>query len=151
MRSKKRYQVTFDFRYKKSTHQIPSPRKRGEGQGEGLTPLHFMKILTKLTCCSSSLEGSSRLKNSLNGYFQRRGARENLTVVKTFSREGSKTQNDIGLGIIKIIKTKKIPKKLFLDFVFNCFVAFLNQNFILISKTTRPRYRVASAPCPALR
>jgi hypothetical protein len=31
------------------------------------------------------------------------------------------------------------------------FVAFLNQNFILISKTTCPRDRVAFAPCPVSR
>jgi hypothetical protein len=33
---------------------------------------------------------------------------------------------------------------------FHGFVAFLNQNFILISKTTRPRVGVAIAPCPVI-
>ena len=49
--------------------------------------------------------------------------------------------------------TKKSTRFLFSlngYFLTQGFVAFLNQNFILISKTTRPRDRVAFAPCPVI-
>ena len=64
---------------------------------------------------------------------------------------GQKLRASEVLMLQEKLKQKKFQRWRFLDFSIHCFVAFLNQNEILISKTTCPGDCVAIAPDPALR
>ena len=50
--------------------------------------------------------------------FSKLQAKMFFSVVKTFSRGGSKTKSDNGFEVNSKIKTKKIQKRQFLDFAF---------------------------------